>query len=191
MIVISAGRRIDASDAKEERFPLSNAEKVAAAVHSRLKELNPSVLVCSAACGSDLIVLRKASGLGIRSRIILPFPPKRFRSTSVTDRPGNATWDWGVIFDEITQQASDNNDLIVLPDSVGDENAAYVAVNQRIISEALGISRNATGSNQGDGEEIRALIIWEGSPRGEDDLTGELMRRAEDAGIMVEQLKTM
>jgi hypothetical protein len=192
MIIISAGRRIDADDAKEERFPLRNAQKVSKSVRARLKDLHPSMLICSAACGSDLIVLREAQSLGIRSRIVLPFPPGRFRSTSVIDRPGNdVTWDWGAIFDEITQQASDGNDLIVLPDGVGDESAAYSAANRRIISEAQNLSHAATELNPDNGEEIRALIIWEGSSRGEDDLTEEMMKMAKDAGILVEQVKTI
>jgi hypothetical protein len=191
MIVVSAGRRIDASDAQEERFPLRNAEKVAAALASRLKDLRPSALVCAAACGSDLILLREAQSLGIRSRIVLPFSAQRFRGTSVTDRPGNASWDWGAIFDEVTQAASESDDLIVLPDSEGDEKEAYVAANHRIISEALDLSHNPAGPHEGHVEELLALIVWEGSSRGEDDVTGQLMKKAGEAGMIVEQVRTI
>ena len=51
-----------------------------------------SVLVCSAACGADLIALQAAGRVSLRRRIVLPFEPSRFRDSSVVDRPG----DWAL-----------------------------------------------------------------------------------------------
>ena len=60
-----------------------------------------AVLVCSVACGADLVALEAAERLGRRRRIVLPFAAERFRMTSVTDRPG----DWGPMFDRMIAAA--------------------------------------------------------------------------------------
>jgi hypothetical protein len=196
MIITLAGRRIDAADAKEERFPLRNADRVAEEIQFRLESLAVGVLVCSAACGADLIALNAARNLGIRSRIVLPFAPKHFRQTSVVDRPGNSTWDWGSLFDEFIKKADDTNDLIVMTAKDGKANtgtAAYVETNQLLITEALDLSRTGTYCNQGDSGkgQTRAMVIWEGGSRGQDDLTAEFAERAQQAGMPLEEVKTV
>ena len=196
MIITSAGRRVDAVGAKEERFPLSNADRVAEEVKSRLESLGAGVLVCSAACGADLIALNEAGKLGLRARIVLPFAPAHFRRTSVVDRPGNSTWDWGDLFDEFVKRASDNDDLVVLSPGAGgtdDDTAAYVETNRRLIAEALNLSRiiNAPGRGGADAKHLRALIMWEGGSRGEDDVTADFADRARRALIPLEEISTV
>jgi hypothetical protein len=75
------------------------------AVRQRLVDMlaaeRAAVLVCSAACGADLVALEAAERLGLRRRIVLPFAAERFRTTSVTDRPG----DWGPLFDRMIAAA--------------------------------------------------------------------------------------
>jgi hypothetical protein len=192
MIVIAAGRRIDALDAKEERFPLKNADRVAKEIRARLQDFRADMLVCSAACGADLITLNEAQSLGIRRRIVLPFAPQRFRQVSVVDRPGNSTWNWGALFDEIIRRASETNDLIIMPPKT-DETAAYVATNKRILAEALNLSQDLTDQtrNDTDHDQLTAMIIWEGISRGEDDLTADFAMRAQGAGIPIEEVITL
>ena len=72
-----------------------------------LAEEHTEALVCSAACGADLIALEEAERLGLRRRIVLPFSPRQFRETSVTDRPG----DWGPFFDRLVEAAKVAGDL--------------------------------------------------------------------------------
>lgn len=196
MIIISAGRRIDGIDTEEERFPLKNVDAVARAIRSRLEDLSANILVCSAACGADLVALKEAQGLGIRRRIVLPFAPARFRRTSVADRPGNGTWNWVVIFDELIRAASESDDLIILQSSedersADEETAAYTATNQRIIDEAQTVARGRDGQKQADCDSTCAIIIWEGGSRGNDDLTAEFAAAARKAGIPVEQINTL
>lgn len=181
MIVITAGRRVDAADASAERFPLRNAGEVAERVRDRLRDLSAQTLVCSAACGADLIALKEARALGIRLRIVLPFEPDSFRRTSVVDRPGNSVWDWGLLYDESIRVAKNRDDLIVLA-SGDDATAAYLAANERIVEEARNLAADG---------DVTALIIWEGGSRGEDDVTAELMARAEQAGIPIEEVITL
>jgi hypothetical protein len=192
MVIIVAGRRIDAEDAEQERFPLKNADSVAEAVRSKFEALRPGVLVCSAACGADLIALKMAKALSVRRRIILPFEPSRFRSTSVVDRPGNSTWDWGAIFDDQIQEVREKNDLLIIPPAA-DETASYVATNEHIIAEAekLASGEGDPSRARASGDQMQCLIVWEGQSRGEDDITAELISRARVAGMEVEQISTL
>lgn len=187
MIIVSAGRRIDAGDAEEERFPLRNADRVAREVRARLASAGAEALVCSAACGADLIALDAARRLGLRARVVLPFATERFRRTSVVDRPGSAEWDWGALFDELVSRAGDAGDLVILG-AVGDESAAYVETNRRLVGEALSLSRAARRTG---GERVGALVVWEGGPRGEGDLTADFAEQARRAGIPVEEVLTV
>jgi hypothetical protein len=192
VVIIVAGRRIDAEHAEQERFPLKNADSVADAVGRMFAALRPTVLVCSAACGADLVALKTAKVLSIRRRIVLPFEPARFRSTSVVDRPGNSTWDWGAIFDDQIQEARAKNDLLLIPPAV-DETASYVATNEHIIAEAQRLASGEGDSScaGASGDQIQCLIVWEGQSRGEDDITAELIGRAHAAGMAVEQVNTL
>jgi hypothetical protein len=192
MVIIVAGRRIDAENAEHERFPLKNADSVADAVGRKFAALRPTALVCSAACGADLIALKMAKVLTVRRRIILPFEPSRFRSTSVVDRPGNSTWDWGAIFDDQIQEVREKNDLFLIPPTAG-ETASYVATNTHIITEAAKLAAEE-GDPSGAGarsDQMQCLIVWEGQSRGADDLTAELIGRARAVGMEVVQINTL
>jgi hypothetical protein len=94
-IIALAGRRIDASGTTPPRFPLSNVEEVRSRLAGAFVRLHAVGLVCSGACGADLVALEAAEQLGMRRRVVLPFVPDRFRKSSVVDRPG----DWGRVFD--------------------------------------------------------------------------------------------
>jgi len=94
-VVALAGRRIDLPEAPVPRFPLENVQEVGRRVCEALYEMHAVALVCSAACGADLVALEQAKHLGLRRRVVLPFAPERFRETSVVDRPGN----WGSLYD--------------------------------------------------------------------------------------------
>ena len=97
MVIALVGRRIDPPDLAFPVFPYTAVQRVRKRIHDLLKDSDAKALVCSAACGANLIALEAAGELGIRRRIVLPFEPARFRETSVIDRPG----DWGPAFDRI------------------------------------------------------------------------------------------
>src|SRR5664279_2133900 len=86
-----AGRRVDAPDAREVRFPANAELMVRNDIQRLLVEYGIGTLVSSAACGADIVALEVAVELGLRLVIVLPFERHRFRATSVTDR-GEA---WG------------------------------------------------------------------------------------------------
>ncbi len=83
IIVALAGRRIDAPDTQKPSFPLENTEKVRRCMSELFTKHQVSTLVCSAACGADLLALEVAGDLGLRRRIVLPFERDRFREISV------------------------------------------------------------------------------------------------------------
>src|SRR5579864_5088458 len=119
-VVALVGRRIDGADTFPPRFPRDAVPSVRRRLTDLFAREHAVVLVCSAACGSDLLALEQAELLGLRRRIILPFPPDRFRQTSVVDRPG----DWGLMFDRLVAAAESAGDLIVLSANDGADEMA-------------------------------------------------------------------
>ena len=55
-----AGRRVDAADASEPRFPLASVPLVRDRLHAFFTERPAAALVSSAACGADLVALEVA-----------------------------------------------------------------------------------------------------------------------------------
>lgn len=179
MVLAAAGRRIDPPDAGPARFPLRNVNLVRRRVRALFEGQQATALVTSGACGADLIALDEAGALGLRRRVILPFDRDRFRATSVTDRPG----DWGPLYDRLMDEIASRQDLIVLA-GAADENAAYAAVNRRILDEAEGLARlSACGA--------MAVLLWDGRPRGDDDLTKAFGDCAHQRGLAVLGVSTL
>jgi hypothetical protein len=173
-----AGRRIDAADATTSRFLLANTEAVRRRLQALLRAEQGRALVCSGACGADLIALEVAGALGLRRRVVLPFAPERFRETSVTDRPG----DWGPRFDRIIGEVRAEDDLVVLGLDQGDD-GAYAAANEAILNEAQALAG-------GEPSEVVAIIVWEGRSRGEGDLTEGFATLARARGHPVREVLT-
>jgi hypothetical protein len=167
-----AGRRIDAADAKESRFPpdLTNLERVGRRLRAMLVSESAVALVSSAACGADLLALNEAHQLGLRRRVVLPFDPAEFRKASVTDRPGN----WGTLFDKTIEEIESRGDLIVL--GCGAESDSYIEVNHAIIEEAVSLGRSLQSS-------VSAVLVWDGKARGAGDLTEEFKLYAQSRGV--------
>jgi|SRR5215216_961056 len=182
MIVALAGRRIDAPDADSPRFPLSSIELVRGRLHKLLSEKEAKALVCSAACGADLLALSVAGDLGIRRRIVLPFTREHFRQTSVVDRPG----EWGSLFDEICDEVSDQRDLVVLACSEDDANA-YSSASRAILEEAMRLQRPFKSTDE---QPLLTVIVWEGAARGDDDETAAFAREAGSRGFAVQEILT-
>lgn len=182
-VIALAGRRIDAPDAQPPRFPLERVRPVGELVARALRHFNAQALVCSAACGADLVALEQAERLGLRRRIVLPFAADRFLATSVNDRPG----DWDDLFKRQVAAAAAVGDLVVLDGKEGDE-LAYSAANHAIVQEAQALARATNGHKQ---YKLLALLVWEGKPRSESDATAEFGTLAGEAGFAVESVPTL
>lgn len=179
-VIALAGRRVDAVGTQPPRFPLENVPVVRHWLSKLLAGEGAVTLVCSAACGADLVALEEAERLGLRRRIVLPFAPERFRGTSVVDRPG----DWGAIFDRLVAAASAAGDLVVL-DAGGGE-AAYAAANEAIIHEAQALARAG-----GAAQRLVAVVVWEGAARSGSDATGDFRNLAAKAGFEERSVPTL
>ncbi|MGA2728597.1 MAG: hypothetical protein ABSE96_12355 [Terracidiphilus sp.] len=180
MIIALAGRRVDAIDAKEHRFSPTpeSVERVRQRIRAFLISQRSVALVSSAACGADLLGQEEAGAMGLRRKIVLPSSVEKFRSSSVTDRPG----DWGPLFDAVLKDVKAQGNLVIIrPKS---QKAAYAEVNHRVISEAMSLAKQLK-------HPVTAVRIWDGKPRGDDDFTEEFGKNALGKGIPVEDILTI
>jgi hypothetical protein len=179
MIVALAGRRIDVPGTTPHRFPIENSRAVGRKIHSLFEQQKPAALVCSAANGADLLALESAGRLSIERHIILPFSPEVFRSTSVIDRPGP----WGERFDRVLKHLRPEERVISLDYSTRDERA-YGATTHAILTQAQLIGSRLD-------QEVMAVLVWDGSSRGEQDKTLEFRRAAVEMELQVKEILTL
>jgi hypothetical protein len=164
-----AGRRIDGPDVEPKRFPASSINSVRRQLEKIFEQEKIELLVCAAASGADLLALELALKLNIGFRIVLPFVPSRFRSTSVID----SSLEWGGIFDLVIAKAESTGDLVILDKNLTAEDA-YKHATRAILAEA-----NAAAAP----EKALAIIVWEGKSRGPDDFTLQFRDLAIEAGM--------
>ena len=138
MVIALAGRRVDPQDTTESRFPARQAIPVQERIRKLLKHNQATDLVCSAACGADLLALEVAGKLGIQRHIVLPFARDNFRRTSVSDRPGN----WGQQYDCILDEVEREGELVSLGLS-DDDPAAFATTNITILERAVKLADEA------------------------------------------------
>lgn len=109
---------------------------------------------------------------------LLPFGVDAFRKRSVTDRPS----DWGPRFDRLVHELQLQGNVIDLDLNPAGEDV-YEYANLAIIDQALSLS-------DGDAAQVRAIVIWEGRPRGPDDTTAAFADAARNRGIEVRSVLT-
>jgi len=174
-----AGRRLDAPDVKQRRFPAENVDEVRARLRSLFAARNAAVLVSSAACGADLLALEAAESQHMKRRIVLPFPRDVFRRTSVVDRPG----EWGTIYDRVLDKVENENGLVVLGCSE-DDPSAYTATNHTILDEAVSLAHQQRLG-------VAAVVVWDQQSRGPDDITEQFSKEASRRNIEVLSISTL
>ena len=179
MIVALAGRRVDAVGAKEPRFPAHNASRVKQQITEVLQARQPQALVCAAACGADILALESAAELGVRRRVVLPFDPATFRASSVIDRGG----DWGERYDRILAEVEAAQDLVSFAHDK-DNPQTYFNGNLDILAQAEAMAQSLQ-------TQVVALVIWNGTSRGADDVTGHFKQEAESRKIEVVEINTL
>ena len=77
-VVALAGRRIDAPGADPPRFPPERVPAVRQRLVDMLAAEQAAVLVCSAACGADLVALRRPNGWVCGGGSFCPSPRSDF-----------------------------------------------------------------------------------------------------------------
>lgn len=189
MIVTLAGRRIDSPVATIERFPVNNSQAVKSRIKDYFREMNVKHLVCSGACGADLLALQTAGEMGIRRKMILPFERSKFRSISVTDVPGG---NWGNLFDSICDELETTNDIVVM-DSEEDMTVAFAKANDEILDQAKKVldSYATMPDSHAHPRSIKALLVWDGKAKSHEDATHHFSLLARDRGIEVDEILTV
>jgi hypothetical protein len=177
LVIALAGRRIDASGATDERFPLAHVPLVADRLRALFVETAAAVVVSSAACGADLIALDVAGELRLERRIVLPFEPRRFKDASVTDRPG----EWGPMFDRVLAETRAAGHVTILDSGSG--KAAYIAAATAILDAAEQLAKGLAAP-------AAAVVVWNGYSRGRDDLTAQFRDHAAGRGFRVLEVLT-
>lgn len=187
MIVALAGRRVDAPDADTPRFPLERVPLVRERIRDLLIDLGANTLVCSAAAGSDLLALEAAASLGLRRVVVLPYGRDQFLDDSVRDRPGD--WVWS--FNRAYKDARGQGDLRTLR-LISTPHEAYLRATDAIFDGAqeLAAAEPRSGRQHGAGQ-VTAVIVWDGTPRGDDDLTAHFAAEARRRGIPVREIRTL
>lgn len=184
MVVALAGRRIDAPDADTPRFPPANEDSVRDRLHHVFEELGATTLVSSAACGADLVALEVAGAMGLRRVVVIPWERDRFRERSVVDRGQT----WGERYDRVVDEVQADGDLRVLGmDDNGD--AAYAATTEAILHQARELAGDE--GEQGAGNGVVAIPVWEGQSRGPSDFTEQFVDAARALGLRVREVRTL
>lgn len=173
-VIIEAGRRADAPDAQAPRFPLSNVPQVGRRIRKLPGQQNPQAVVCSAACGADLLLLQAAGEMHIRQVVLLPSKPEDFRKSSVTDRPGN----WGELYDRVLKTAQ--VEILKLPE--GQE--GYLETNLKLLDRGQQLASE-------NGVSAVALVIWNGVSRGPDDVTAHFLHQAKSRNMKLSEISTV
>lgn len=173
-VVVAAGRRVDAPDAQDARFPASNVDVVRKRIATFFAHEKPSALVSSGACGADLLSLEVAQKQRVKRYLVLGAEPAEFRKSSVTDRPGN----WGELFD----QAMKTSKVEVL--KVPDGQEGYLETNLKLLDRAQAVAKQS-------GTTVLALVIWNEQSRGADDVTDHFLQHAKLRKIPVTQISTL
>jgi len=186
MIISLVGRRVDAHDAIVPRFPLENAKIVRERIRAFFVGHKITALVCSAACGADLLALDVARELDIQRRIILHCEQNRFRAISVVDRPG----EWGALFDRIIREVQAEGNLVILG-SDGEDEAIFATTNGVMLDEALTLARQMP-HDKGELSEnsVLAVLVWDGQSRGEGDVTANFADEARARRLSVIEIPT-
>jgi hypothetical protein len=176
-VAILAGRRLDQTGSKPQRFPLDNLEHVKQLLRKTFLKLGIGKLICSAACGADLLAIEVALRLQIETHIILPFEKDMFKQQSVTDRPG----DWGAFFDRL-MNTSDKNVSVRILGLESDSFEAYIKTNNEIIAYARDMANK---------RHITSIVVWDGDKWGEDDITYQFIAASQQAGFYTVEVPTL
>jgi hypothetical protein len=179
MVIALAGRRVDPPDALQKRFPADNVHQVQQQIRDALVKLRATALVCSAACGADILALELAGELGMCRRVILPFDKEDFVRSSVTDRPG----DWEIRLRPIFSDVEAKGELIVYDYNKGEEET-YFATNHDILDNAEEIAQDY-------GDDLIVMVVWDGESRGESDVTGHFLEEAKRRRMRVVEISTV
>jgi hypothetical protein len=174
--LVFTGHMVDLPGRKEPRFPQASIPAARAAIREKIlkamaPDQSPPICIASAARGGDILFHEECRALGLRTIIVLPFPPEEFERSSVSGVPET---DWVERFRHLWWESAEaDREVLGLPRN--DE--AYAACNTRIIELAR------------ERGQFHLIALWDGSgsdgPGGTTDLVRQAGEQAGEADIIV------
>ena len=164
--LVFTGHMVDLPDRKEPRFPQASVPAARAAHREKIlkamaPDQSPPIGIASGARGGDILFHEECRALGLRTIIVLPFPPEEFERVSVSGVPGT---DWVKRFRRLWRETTqEDREVMGLPR----KDEAYSTCNTRIIERAREHGR------------FHLIALWDG--KGGDGLggTADLIKQAE------------
>ena len=176
-IIALAGRRIDAPDTTTSRFPADNIPLVRERLAQLFTKLDAERLICSGACGADLLALDVAGEMNIPRHMVLPFGKKQFREISVVDRLGS----WGTLFDRIIAELSATKAIKVFA-TTHDLYRDIIRANEHILRTAQNLAD--------DTQSVAAILVWDGAAHSAQDMTAAFGTAASARDIPLHEVST-
>ncbi len=102
-VLAVAGHMIDTPDRLSPRFPSSAEEAVRLEIRRFFAQLSPKAVICSAACGSDILFAEEAFACDIPYYVVLPFED---HEDFILHSVAHAGPSWVRRFDSVCHQAS-------------------------------------------------------------------------------------
>ncbi len=175
LALLFAGHMVDMPDRPEPRFPPRMeplaAEAIEAAVQNAIDQTGqPPVAVSSVARGGDILFLETCRRLGLKCRLVLPFPPETFVEKSVE---GPETGRWTERFwEQWDATLPDNREVL---SDISDPDGPYAACNRRLIQIAKSL-----------GDTLHLITLWNGATGDGPGGTAYMVDRVKEAGGSVD-----
>jgi predicted acylesterase/phospholipase RssA len=172
MIIALAGRRIDDRYSAGVSFPHSQIAAVQQKLRDCFQRNKLTHLVCSAACGSDLLAVQEAITLpGVTHiTLILPFDKETFLRVSVIDRGV----EWGDLFHKVIRDKRVSVQELQVHHGGAD---VFIETNIHIVSEA-----------KKTGGDVKCVVVWDGKEKKGSDYSALFRAEAARADLPVEAI---
>jgi hypothetical protein len=174
-VLVFTGNMIDRPDRATPRFPAAIEAAVQSAVTDRLAALRPVAVYGSAACGTDILCLEAARGLGCETHVVLPFPAAEFRGSSVDFARGN----WGERFESALAAA---DSVTVASDHRASGSAATFEYANLILTGMGELRAEALETT------LQGLAVWDPRVQGSAGGAASLVSLWEQRGLAVENV---
>jgi class 3 adenylate cyclase len=148
------------------RFPESEEARVRAEIRSELERLRPVAIYCSAAAGSDILLLEEAAALRIETQVILPAVAEEFRKFSIEPFGGR----WAERFDCCIADAARVEVLGRHFPPEAEHSLMFSYGNDVLLGSAMLRAKHG-------GFSLSALAVWDGQPSRGQGGTGDFVAR--------------
>jgi hypothetical protein len=177
--LLFSGHRIDAPGRSADRFPArieaDIRDQICTAVEAEWRCRDQSGLraISSAANGGDILFLECCSDIGIAAEVFLALPPDEFCDASVAD--GGQAW-----VDRYRSLCAEFPVRVLEPE-VNSADNVFQQTNRWMLDTALAL----------DGGQLTLIALWDGADGDGAGGTGDMVRRAEEAGARIVRINPL